>query len=87
MDLYLLKHGESQANVARVFSSVEGNWPLSVEGRRQARTQAGKLAKPDLEAIYCSTLSRTRETADIVGSACDIVPAPSTRLVEVGLGG
>jgi probable phosphoglycerate mutase len=86
MELYLLRHGESQANVVQVYASIEGNWPLSDEGRRQAEKQAARLKNRHLDAIFCSTLVRTRETADIVGQACGIIPVSSERLVEIGLG-
>ena len=86
MELYFLRHGESQANVARFFASVEGNWPLSDDCRLQAQRQAAKMKSRDLDTIYCSTLVRTRETAGIVGEACGKSPIATDKLVEIGLG-
>jgi len=86
LELYFLRHGESQANLNRIFASVEGNWPLSDDGRIQAQSQAEKMRSRDLDTIYCSTLVRTRETAGIVGEACGKNPIATDKLVEIGLG-
>jgi broad specificity phosphatase PhoE len=56
LELYLLRHGESQANVPQVFASSEGNWPLSDEGRSQTEKQAARLKDRHLDAIFFSTL-------------------------------
>ena len=64
MKIYLARHGETDWNAA---GRIQG-WtdiPLNENGRRQARDLANILAATRLDAIYCSTLQRSFETAQI----------------------
>jgi broad specificity phosphatase PhoE len=82
--LYLVRHGESEANRRRVFDGREfGLTPL---GRRQAQAVAGRLALRPIEAVYASPYRRALETAEIVagelGRAVDV--AADLQEVRVG---
>lgn len=68
--IYLVRHGESEANVAHRFANgVEGS-PLTERGRRQAGMLAARLmtelgGRPP-DSLHCSPVLRARETAQIL---------------------
>lgn len=84
--LYLLRHGESEANAARVFASRKIDPPLSRAGVRQATMQAEALRSVGLSAIYASPLLRTRQTAEIVSRRCGLEVRLSEALLEGHVG-
>jgi broad specificity phosphatase PhoE len=63
--LYFVRHGATQLTAEDRFSGATGV-DLSDDGRRQVARLAERLAGEDLEAVYCSPLSRTVETAEIL---------------------
>ncbi|HEX6739180.1 MAG TPA: histidine phosphatase family protein [Vicinamibacteria bacterium] len=63
--LYLVRHGATPLTAEDRFSGAEGA-NLSDEGREQARRLAARLRDEALQAVYCSPLSRTVETAEIL---------------------
>ena len=61
--IYLARHGQTEWNAAgRMQGSAD--IPLNEKGRAQARELAARLASVPLDAIYSSTLQRSRQTAD-----------------------
>ncbi len=71
--IHLVRHGESEANVAAIFDSGSIDAPLTDRGREQAR-RVGRWARGlGLTRIYTSPLRRARETADAV-AALTLVP-------------
>lgn len=67
--LYLIRHGETEDNVARVISS-QGDSPLTTRGRAQA-AENGRLLRelvPDLRPIgfFASPLGRAQTTVQLV---------------------
>ena len=63
--LVLVRHGESTANLANVFTG----WldvPLSPKGEAEARTAAGKLRGYHFDAAYSSDLLRAERTLDLI---------------------
>lgn len=59
----MVRHGETAWNAeGRVQGQLD--IPLNDFGRAQARATANALASQDFSAIYCSDLSRVRQTAD-----------------------
>jgi probable phosphoglycerate mutase len=64
---------------------------LSEAGRKQAE-EAGRFISelrsslPAVGALYCSPLSRTRETAAILGKALDLTPLERHELVDCNAG-
>jgi 2,3-bisphosphoglycerate-dependent phosphoglycerate mutase len=67
--LVLLRHGESTANAAGLFTGVLDP-PLSERGEREARTAAALLAGARLvpDAVFTSSLLRARQTTEILGA-------------------
>jgi 2,3-bisphosphoglycerate-dependent phosphoglycerate mutase len=60
--ILLVRHGQSEGNVARRFGGHTAT-PLSALGRRQAEATARALSREAVNAIYSSDLPRAVETA------------------------
>jgi probable phosphoglycerate mutase len=83
--LYLVRHGSTPLTAEDRFSGAEGAL-LSDEGRDQARRLAERLAGEALQAVYCSPLSRTLETAEILARPHRLTPIHRDGLREIGHG-
>jgi broad specificity phosphatase PhoE len=64
-ELLLIRHGQSTANAMGVWQG-QMEFPLSEEGRIQARKVGKALAGERIDGIYSSPLGRAFETAEIV---------------------
>ena len=83
--LWLARHGQTDDNLADDIFQGFRDTPLNDTGRAQARALAARLAGDRdrvFGALWCSDLSRARETAAIVGAAVGLVPVPDPRLRE-----
>jgi 2,3-bisphosphoglycerate-dependent phosphoglycerate mutase len=67
MAIYLVRHGETDANASRVVQLPDV--PLSVRGRSQAARLAARLAAAGIARIRTSDLVRGLETADALRAA------------------
>ena len=65
--ILLARHGETDDNIEPIRIQGSVDTPLNDTGRAQARELAERVAGEGLQALYCSQLSRARETAEIVG--------------------
>ncbi len=81
--LLLVRHGEV-AGEGVLHGHVDV--PLTGEGRAQIRRLAGRIAREPLAAVYCSDLSRARESARILAAGRDVpvVPDPAFRELHMG---
>jgi broad specificity phosphatase PhoE len=66
--IYVARHGESQSNVAGTLTGWTDS-PLTARGHQQASELATTLMGVTLDAVYSSTLSRSRDTAAVVSRA------------------
>lgn len=64
--LYLIRHGESEANLLRVFSNRGFKHPLTSIGIEQSREVVRLLKGIDFKGVYCSPLMRAVHTALLV---------------------
>ena len=63
-----------------------GNPPLSDIGREQAELVGRRLAGEPIQALFCTSLQRTSETAAPLARALGMEPTPVADLAEVSLG-
>ncbi len=70
--LYVARHGETDWNLAHRLQGWTDR-PLNDTGHRQAIDLAESLKGVHLDAIYSSTLSRSRDTAEAVAGASMMV--------------
>jgi broad specificity phosphatase PhoE len=62
---YLVRHGETESNRNRIVMGAL-DVPLNETGRQQAQRLAPAFADLALDGAFCSSLSRARETAEII---------------------
>ena len=85
MHLHLIRHGQTAWNAER---RIQGQLDAELDdtGRAQARALAPTLSELGFGAFYCSTSSRTRETAALAlaPAAPDIVYRDELREIHLG---
>lgn len=85
MYLYLVRHGQSVGNVRHTFHG-QTDYPLTPEGRRQARQAAEKLRPFSFTRCCASDLQRTWDTALACLEGRDVVPEKCPDLREQFVG-
>ena len=83
--LYLVRHGESEANAAGVFAGQTDS-PLTAKGREQAKVVAKALRPVHFDRIVASTLSRTTDTAAEIAAGRGVPVEAFADLNEIDLG-
>ncbi len=85
LDLYLLRHGESEANLSNIVGGRIIGTPLSDRGRIQARALGERLIDEEItfDEVYVSPALRTTQTAEIVLGELERAVIPGPRLVIV----
>lgn len=75
-ELYLIRHGQSVANVEPIIGGMKGDVGLTDRGRRQAELLAQRLTESPIhaDALYVSGLARARQTAEYVSRALGLEP-------------
>ena len=63
---FVMRHGEAENNVLKMYSSDPKIHPLTEKGREQVMETAKVLDSKKITKIFCSPFLRTRETAAIV---------------------
>ncbi|NLT48901.1 MAG: histidine phosphatase family protein [Clostridiales bacterium] len=65
--IYLVRHGKPEMPDNRTYCIGKDSDPcLSAEGRRQAKALSRCFNEKDFNRIYCSSLKRSRETAELL---------------------
>ena len=87
MALYLVRHGQTDWNLAKRFQS-RTDVPLNETGRTQAARIGDALRDKALrfDCVRSSPLGRARETAEIVCAAANTTVSVDANLVELSLG-
>ncbi len=83
--VYLARHGQTAYNLERRFQG-QRPVPLDDTGRAQAAELAERAAAHGFAALWCSTLLRARETADVVARRLDLQLREDARLMETDAG-
>jgi len=85
MIFYLVRHGEIESNIKKVYAGWSEE-PLTENGVRQAEKAGKALRGKGIEAIYCSPLKRAFQTAEIIGGIIGKKPIPDDSFKEMKLG-
>jgi broad specificity phosphatase PhoE len=87
-ELLLIRHGQSTANATGVWQG-QMEFPLSEEGRWQARRAGRALAGERFDGLYSSPLARAFETAELIAREAHfpgaVVPVDGLRERHGGL--
>ena len=83
--LYFVRHGESEANAARLFTGHLDS-PLTETGRRQAVAVADALAGVRVDRVVSSDLSRALHTAGEIAARHGLPVETDQALREIDLG-
>ena len=83
--LYLIRHGETEYNTTYRFQG-QSDIPLNKNGKRQAGRLAAFFRGIPLDAIYCSSLGRARETAETIAKAKGLTPVALDAFQELRFG-
>lgn len=83
--LYLVRHGETEANLERRFAGWSDD-PLNETGRSQAAGLAARLAGEEVDHVFTSPVRRAVETAEILADAWGASVRTVHDLHEIELG-
>ena len=82
---FFVRHGESEANLARIFSGRR-DVPLPERGRAQAVTVADALDAVPFDRIVATPLSRSLDTALVIGRRRKMPVDVVRDLIEIDVG-
>lgn len=86
MILYCVRHGESTYNVAGRLQGQSDEPRLSPLGLKHAHALVAALGQLEIDAIYCSPLTRARETAQPLAEILGLPLEFDDRLKEIDIG-
>lgn len=70
--VYLVRHGQSEHNVAPVFQADDS--PLSEDGRKQAEIMANRAKHLKFDVLLASPMTRAKQTAEIIAKSSGVEP-------------
>ncbi len=85
MEVYLVRHGETEGNLEKRYMGWTET-PLSKRGIRQAEEAGFFLAGQNICGLHCSDLQRAVVTARIIGTGCGLEPVVTPLLREINFG-
>lgn len=85
MYIYLMRHGQTDWNVARRMQG-RSDIPLNQVGLRQARQAAAAMEDLPIDRILTSPLRRAKQTAQAVAAGRGVPVLTEELLVEMGFG-
>jgi broad specificity phosphatase PhoE len=86
LSLYLLRHGQTELSRADVFCGSGLDPELTPEGLQMAQAFAASYRSKSWSAIYCSSLQRTKATAQPLCTAAGIPAQARFEFNEIGYG-
>ncbi|MDP5274221.1 histidine phosphatase family protein [Chengkuizengella axinellae] len=88
MDIYLIRHGQTEANLLNKekYTMFTGQYesPLTIEGEEQALKLSRSIKNMKFDKVYSSDLSRAVRTAEIVFPKNNINQTPLLRERSLG---
>lgn len=82
----VLRHGQSEGNVAQVWTSSPEGYPLTARGREQARAAGEHLVGRGVATLYSSPLPRAQQTAAEIGAVLGLPVATLAGVHELDVG-
>ena len=86
MRILFVRHGESVANVDRIFSNRSIVHPLTTKGREQVLALAEKLKYQGITTIFSSSICRAVESAEILSEQLGVPRSIEPALAEWDVG-
>lgn len=83
--IYLIRHGQTDSNAGKSFQGRIDN-PLNAVGLDQAEQMAEYMSQLPIDAIYCSSLLRAKQTAEALSKRCNLPCKPMDLLQETSFG-
>lgn len=83
MQIYLLRHGRSVSNEQSLVCGAS-DYPLSEMGHKQAKAVCAILSKINFSRIYCSPLTRAKQTIEHINAECETHFSPD--MIELNTG-
>ncbi|MFI7664092.1 histidine phosphatase family protein [Nocardia sp. NPDC049526] len=83
--LILVRHGETEGNVAKILDTRIPGLPLTERGAAQAKTFGSSLLRPP-KALFCSAALRARQTAGYIEAATGVPVEVLDDIHEVQVG-
>jgi broad specificity phosphatase PhoE len=83
--LILVRHGETEGNVAKLLDTKVPGLPLTERGAAQAKAFGSSLLRPP-KALFCSAALRARQTAGYIEAATGVPVEVIDGLQEVQVG-
>ncbi|MFX0573357.1 histidine phosphatase family protein [Nocardia nepalensis] len=83
--LILVRHGETEGNVAKLLDTRIPGLPLTERGAAQAKTFGASLLRPP-KALFCSAALRARQTAGYIEAATGVPVEVLDNIHEVQVG-
>ena len=84
-ELFLIRHGETKWNKELVFRG-RSDIPLNEKGLSQAEATGAYLQKVDFSSVYCSPLSRAKQTAEAICLERKVKPQPCAAFNDLSFG-
>jgi len=83
--IILIRHGETEWNKEEIFRG-RSDIPLNKNGLAQAAAMADSLKDLELKAVYCSPLSRARQTAEALCRGRNLKPQNREAFIDLSFG-
>ena len=83
MILFVTRHGETAANVEKLFYG-QLEYPLTENGRQQAKKLQPLFQNYPIARVYSSDLGRAVETAKLAIPGCEPIQTPDLREYDIG---
>jgi broad specificity phosphatase PhoE/CTP:molybdopterin cytidylyltransferase MocA len=84
-NVYIVRHAEVEKPAVKTYIGIT-DLSLSCDGISRAGELREKFSKLDIEAVYCSSLVRARDTAGIIAEGCGKVPVVRPEFNEIDMG-
>jgi probable phosphoglycerate mutase len=84
---YAIRHGQSEYNIRHLCNDdITKNVQLTAKGIAQAQLAAKQIALKNISKIYCSPLTRTVQTAEIINQQLSVPVTIEARLCDIHTG-